>query len=236
VPELVLRDREQRALRSLLAAEPVPGSPIPSRDFLENLATLIPCDTLGVAVALNSGPVTHFVEIPSGYTDTFFDATPEHGGPFYLGVMHWSRAPLQAEACQAILPGHADGLAVGFRSGPDAVAQVFLDRRRLMFGERDLAMLDLLMPVLQRHLRQRPTPRHAATLTVQERRVLMLVAAGDANAEIAAHLFISPSTVRKHLENAYRKLGVSNRMAAVVAFEGRTLPSTDRGERIERYA
>jgi DNA-binding CsgD family transcriptional regulator len=236
VADLVLRERDQRAMRSLLAAEPVPGSPIPSRDFLENLATLIPCDTLGVAVALNSGPVTHFVEIPSGYADNFVDATPEHGGPFYIGVMHWTRAPLQAEACQAILPGHADGLAVGFRNGPDAVAQVFLDRRKHMFGERDLAMLDLLMPALQRHLRQRPTPTHAASLTVQERRVLMLVAAGESNAEIAAHLFISPSTVRKHLENAYRKLGVSNRMAAVVAFEGRALPEPDRRERVERYA
>ena len=40
------------------------------------------------------------------------------------------------------------------------------------------------------------------------------------NAEIAARLFVSVCTVRKHLENAYRKLGVHNRMAAVVALGG----------------
>ncbi len=35
------------------------------------------------------------------------------------------------------------------------------------------------------------------------------------NADIAAALWISPLTVRKHLENIYAKLGVPNRAAAV---------------------
>lgn len=44
-------------------------------------------------------------------------------------------------------------------------------------------------------------------------------AAGLSNAAIAQRLFVAPCTVRKHLEHAYRKLGVSNRYAAVHALE-----------------
>ena len=32
---------------------------------------------------------------------------------------------------------------------------------------------------------------------------------------MAANLFISPATVRKHIENIYRKLQVNNKMRAV---------------------
>lgn len=220
MPDLVLSEREQRVLRALLAADPVPGYPVPSRDFLESVARLVPCDAMGAVVALNTGPVTEFSGVPPGYYDELVDGSPEHGGPFYVGTMHWSRNPQAAAACKGILPGHVDGVAVGFRSGPDAVAQIFLDRQKQMFSERDLALLDLLLPVFQRHLRQRSTRSLPASLTVQERRVLMQVGAGLSNAEIAAALFIAPSTVRKHLEHAFRKLGVTNRLAAVTAFAG----------------
>jgi DNA-binding CsgD family transcriptional regulator len=37
------------------------------------------------------------------------------------------------------------------------------------------------------------------------------------NAQVASLLLISPDTVRKHLENAYRKLGVHTRTGAVAA-------------------
>jgi LuxR family maltose regulon positive regulatory protein len=35
------------------------------------------------------------------------------------------------------------------------------------------------------------------------------------NAEIAERLWLSPGTVRRHLENVYRKLGVHTRTAAL---------------------
>jgi DNA-binding NarL/FixJ family response regulator len=53
-----------------------------------------------------------------------------------------------------------------------------------------------------------------ANLTRREREIVELVAEGRSNAEIAATLSIAPTTVRKHLENIYLKLGVSNRTAA----------------------
>jgi DNA-binding CsgD family transcriptional regulator len=56
-----------------------------------------------------------------------------------------------------------------------------------------------------------------ATLTRREREIVDQLAQGRSNAEIAALLTIAPTTVRKHLENIYAKLGVNTRTAAVTA-------------------
>ena len=55
-------------------------------------------------------------------------------------------------------------------------------------------------------------------LTARERQILAWVARGKTNAEVAETLWIAPSTVRKHLENVYAKLGVRTRTAAVTRF------------------
>jgi two-component system nitrate/nitrite response regulator NarL len=53
-------------------------------------------------------------------------------------------------------------------------------------------------------------------LTSREQRVLKLVADGQTNKEIAAALRISPATVKRHLENIFRKLKLKNRVRAAV--------------------
>jgi DNA-binding CsgD family transcriptional regulator len=104
-------------------------------------------------------------------------------------------------------------------------ARLEFDRASRDFGERDRAVLDLVLPHLQRFrvsaarrrwLSVRPRNR-AARLTKREQEILRRVAGGRTNAEIAWSLQISPQTVRKHLENAYEKLGVHTRTAAVAA-------------------
>ena len=53
------------------------------------------------------------------------------------------------------------------------------------------------------------------TLTPREHEVVGLVAEGKTNAEIARQLWISPGTVRRHLENVFAKLDVHTRTGAV---------------------
>src|SRR5215204_631210 len=52
-------------------------------------------------------------------------------------------------------------------------------------------------------------------LSERELEVLVLIAAGKSNPEIARELFIVLSTVKTHLKNVYRKLGARNRTQAV---------------------
>lgn len=54
-------------------------------------------------------------------------------------------------------------------------------------------------------------------LSPQERRVLRLLVAGRSNPEIASELIVSVNTVKTQVQHIYRKLGVSNRLAASVA-------------------
>jgi DNA-binding NarL/FixJ family response regulator len=53
-------------------------------------------------------------------------------------------------------------------------------------------------------------------LTDREREVLVLIADGKSNAEIAATLFVSINTVKTHVTNIYAKLGVRRRTEAVL--------------------
>jgi DNA-binding NarL/FixJ family response regulator len=59
-----------------------------------------------------------------------------------------------------------------------------------------------------------------AKLTPREREVMLRVADGLSNAEIASALVVERSTVRKHLEHVYRKLGVRSRTAALAKLRG----------------
>jgi len=62
--------------------------------------------------------------------------------------------------------------------------------------------------------------RRAFGLTTRESEVLLWIARGKANRDIAEILGMSPRTVNKHLEQIYTKLGVENRAsAAIVAVE-----------------
>jgi DNA-binding NarL/FixJ family response regulator len=83
----------------------------------------------------------------------------------------------------------------------------------------------LLAPSVTRRLIQefarRPSPSAApaaplATLTRREREVLSLVGAGLSNAELAAQLVISEATVKTHLKRILMKLGLRDRIQAVV--------------------
>ncbi|MFC4784503.1 helix-turn-helix transcriptional regulator [Nocardioides sp. MAHUQ-72] len=219
MPDLLLSDTDQAALRSLQAAEPVPGRPLPGDEVLEQLARLIPCDALGALLSDPEVGVVEEVELLRGRCPRL--AGTGYDGPVALGLLRWTRTtggpgpPWGA--------GAADCIALGVRTGREAIAQIWLDRRARVFTPRDLLVLSVVAPTLRRLVREAAPVALPDDLTVQERRTLALVATGLSNAEVAERMSVATCTVRKHLEHAYRKLGVTNRLAAATALHGRAL-------------
>ncbi|RZL69363.1 MAG: response regulator transcription factor, partial [Rhodococcus sp. (in: high G+C Gram-positive bacteria)] len=104
----------------------------------------------------------------------------------------------------------------------DRVAQVdeFLDALDRVAGGGTAFDPEVVRQLLSRTTRSNPLER----LTPRERDVLELMAQGLTNARIAAGLFISVSSVEKHINAVFDKLGLANstgmsrRVMAVVAY------------------
>jgi len=141
------------------------------------------------------------------------DRTVTMRGDFYSSLQ-WRQTAMYTEVFRA--DGFDDELmcclpAVGTRS-----PRLLFFRSASGFDERDRLVLTLLRPHLLELRRHVPPP-----LTPRQTELMRLVAAGSSNAEIAATLYVSPHTVRKHLENIFARLEVTSRTAAVArAFPG----------------
>lgn len=137
------------------------------------------------------------------------------------------RVAFASTAASELLDGYFGENGVGL---PDAVVSWLGERRRGATDEPlrvDVGGRSLVVELVDGALlleEQQDLPR----LTPREREILDLVAEGRTNAEIAERLWVSPVTVRKHLENVYAKLGVHTRTAAVALIGGRSRPSEDR--------
>ena len=111
--------------------------------------------------------------------------------------------------------------AVRVVAAGDALIAPAITRRLLSdFVERrpDPARLD-----------QRGTGSAAEPLTPRERDTMLLLARGQSNAEIAAELVLSEHTVKTHVGNIFAKLGLRDRIHAVVyAYENGLITPHDR--------
>jgi DNA-binding CsgD family transcriptional regulator len=163
---------------------------------------------------------------------------PMSGADAFGGGAAWRRSPLrdllvQVGGCDqtVILPlavGRAEACSLGFA------------RRGRDFTQAEMAPLAALQPLLQallRHVGQLAdwrvplgddaAPALAAAadvgLTPREVTVLNLVAEGLTGSAIGHRLSCSPRTVEKHLANLYRKLGVGDRVSAVLEAQRRRL-------------
>jgi DNA-binding CsgD family transcriptional regulator len=161
------------------------------------------------------------------------DRATATGTPLALGLLARSRALLVAAPAQARREyEEALQLLARTRTAPQ------LARAHLLYGEwlrrqrRRREARDQLRMALEMfdamglrcfadraRVELRATGEHARKreigtleeLTPQEAQIAALVSRGQANREIAAQLFVSPSTVDYHLRKVFRKLGVSSR-------------------------
>jgi DNA-binding CsgD family transcriptional regulator len=116
-------------------------------------------------------------------------------------------------------------IAVPLITSPKLVMSFVLNRRGTDFSDRERDLLDRIRPALANlyrlvAARARDTALAPSAvreaLSPRENEVLDWVAAGKTDLQIAQLLGLSRRTVQKHLENAYVKLGVENRTAAVM--------------------
>ncbi len=100
---------------------------------------------------------------------------------------------------------------------------------RLVDGIRTAARGDaLLAPSITRRLIDHflrlagpaTEPSGLAEITAREREILILIAHGLSNTEIADRLYVSEATIKTHVAHLYRKLGARDRaQAAVIAHQ-----------------
>lgn len=211
---LSLDKRMQAAVHRLLTAEPEQGVLLPPT-AVESLRRLIGWDGFGVGEADGTGCVLRVSTFP--YQDPRGPQVCD--GPLPTGLQHDAAMP--PDERDAAYEGLRDQIRLGWSTGSGTVIQLWFERRRHYFVEQDIAVLTMLEPALERLVLStagEPSAGEpsAGSLSASERRVLTLVARGCSNREVAEELYVTVHTVRKHLEHAYRKLGVTNRTAAAL--------------------
>jgi DNA-binding CsgD family transcriptional regulator len=129
-------------------------------------------------------------------------------------------------------------MSIVFPKAPSSVVALALGRSGKDFSERDRLLLDLLRPHLmqaydnaaalariRREGSAHPSPMKDVLLsreslkllglTNRETEILVGIAQGRTNKQIAANLYVSPFTIKTHLQHVYRKLGAESRTEAL---------------------
>ena len=114
------------------------------------------------------------------------------------------------------------------RAGASGFLLKDVSAQQLVDGVRVIAQGDaLLAPTVTKRLLERfaavlppedaPPPPALSSLTERELEILTQLARGLSNAELGAALYLSEPTIKTHLSSIFRKLGVRDRVQAVIA-------------------
>jgi DNA-binding NarL/FixJ family response regulator len=116
----------------------------------------------------------------------------------------------------------------------DVTAERLFDAVRVVAAGEALIAPSVTRRLIGEFARLRPRPPSPVleSLTPRETEVLRLVAEGLSNAEIAARLVVGDETVKTHVSRVLRKLGLRDRVQAVVAAyeSGLLVPRTGRDQ------
>lgn len=171
----------------------------------------------------STGPVHQDIIVESGHSQSYVVAPLISRGTV-VGFLHCDHYPTQRQASDVdrdVLWAFAEGFA--------------RVHERMALMERIQAQRSQVGTVLDTALRSLPeslgvTPRPGglisgrlnalAELTARETEVLQLMVAGATNRAIASRLVIAEDTVKSHVKQVLRKLGVTNRAQAIARAAG----------------
>jgi len=143
-----------------------------------------------------------------------FERLDGSGYPRGLSAPNLDGAARALQACVFVVTAsRLEGSGKGASGASDQIA------REVAAGRLDADSVTAVMTACGMPRRTLPSQAMASSpqvVTQREREVLGHLARGRSNKEIAQKLGISPSTAGTHVENLYRKLGVSTRAAAAL--------------------
>ena len=164
--------------------------------------------------------------------------TPSTAQDAFGGERKWRSSPVREFL--VLVGGWDQQVSLPLAGGPSGICGLSFARSGQDFSDDDVALLTAVQPLLQaleRHaaLAARwsghpagpadvaPEAARDARLTARELDVLVLLAEGRTAFSAARRLCCSPRTVEKHASNLYRKLGVGDRVTAVLEAQRRHL-------------
>lgn len=232
-----ITERHMRAMLDVVdeARHPTTGE-IPPLPLLSGLGQLIPCDIaefseidLPTRRVLASQAVEYGGHYPEP-DDTLWwrwkhqhphcaDVERSHGYidvaqlSDYMGIRDFRNLALYSEYMRPFV----NMIVLALPTAPGRIRMYHFSRERTQpFTDRDRLTLQLLRPHINTIYREAARRRREPVqLTPRELDVLRAVANGLSTEAIARQFVVSTSTIRKHLENVFRKLDVSSRTAAV---------------------
>lgn len=123
---------------------------------------------------------------------------------------------------------YKDEMVMYLNDGQNSIAAIgFLrNKEEECFYPKDAFKLSYVRKALENVylLRENTQPQRLCHITMREEELLNYVCKGYKNHEIAKLLFVSENTVKKHLQNLYRKFQVSNRTQLALIYSKNSLP------------